>query len=225
MLVHHRCYCQYRLAVEILARTPVSGSAPLADPTVPWKHSGLSHATFFYSIRRRVLAGLGLIFWAQGQYIKKRVLTLFTSTPFSRNCKYGDTRHSLSFTYTETWLEIMYCLTTLAASLALSTLTSAIQVTSPGTSTLWSSGTSAQTISWQSVSTDPTSFSIELVNQVYIIAKHPETWLFTWFIGWLSKQFTSDACSKPNNGIIRHDQLGYRHLSFRYLANRNSLPN
>jgi hypothetical protein len=53
-----------------------------------------------------------------------------------------------------------------ATLLALVSQISAIQVTSPSSSTVWSSGTSGQTVSWQAVSTDPTSFVIQLVNQV-----------------------------------------------------------
>ncbi|CAD6565403.1 MAG: hypothetical protein TREMPRED_001159 [Tremellales sp. Tagirdzhanova-0007] len=59
----------------------------------------------------------------------------------------------------------MYSPTSLIASLILGTLASAIQVTSPSSSTLWSSGTSGQTVSWKAVNTDPDSFVIQLVNQ------------------------------------------------------------
>lgn len=41
----------------------------------------------------------------------------------------------------------------------------AIQVTSPGMSTVWSN-TGSQTISWKAVSTDPDTFVVQLVNQV-----------------------------------------------------------
>ena len=60
----------------------------------------------------------------------------------------------------------MYGFKPLATALALCTLTSAIQVTSPISSTLWSSDTSGQTVSWTAVNTDATSFVIQLVNQV-----------------------------------------------------------
>lgn len=53
-----------------------------------------------------------------------------------------------------------------ATLLSLVSQISAIQVTSPSSSTVWSSGTSGQTVSWEAVSTDPTSFVIQLVNQV-----------------------------------------------------------
>lgn len=51
----------------------------------------------------------------------------------------------------------------LLASLGLS---NAISITSPSKDTVWLSGTSGQTIEWTSVSTDPTTFDIELDNQV-----------------------------------------------------------
>ncbi|RSH93230.1 hypothetical protein EHS25_007584 [Saitozyma podzolica] len=62
-----------------------------------------------------------------------------------------------------------------ATLLALVSQISAIQVTSPSSSTVWSSGTSGQTVSWQSVSTDPTSFVIQLVNQAGFLSNSPVT--------------------------------------------------
>lgn len=44
-------------------------------------------------------------------------------------------------------------------------LSNAVRVTSPTDDSLWQSG-SSQTISWESVSTDPQQFDIQLVNQV-----------------------------------------------------------
>lgn len=44
-------------------------------------------------------------------------------------------------------------------------LGNAVRVTSPTDDSLWQSG-SSQTISWESVSTDPQQFDIQLVNQV-----------------------------------------------------------
>lgn len=52
------------------------------------------------------------------------------------------------------------------ALLALAAIANAIQVTSPDNSTTWSSSSSAQTIQWNPVATDPTSFTVQLVNQV-----------------------------------------------------------
>lgn len=44
----------------------------------------------------------------------------------------------------------------------------AITVQSPSRDTVWQSGVSAQTVSWEAVSTDATSFAIQLVNQVSV---------------------------------------------------------
>lgn len=54
-------------------------------------------------------------------------------------------------------------LTTFAFVAALS---NAIKVESPSKDTVWSSSTNSQTVSWEAVSTDATSFAILLVNQV-----------------------------------------------------------
>ena len=43
---------------------------------------------------------------------------------------------------------------------------SAIKVTSPTDDDVWASGTSGQTVSWEAVNTDATSFAIQLINQV-----------------------------------------------------------
>ncbi|KIR68209.1 hypothetical protein I314_01703 [Cryptococcus bacillisporus CA1873] len=60
----------------------------------------------------------------------------------------------------------------LLASLGLS---NAISITSPSKDTVWLSGTSGQTIEWTSVSTDPTTFDIELDNQSGFLDNAPIT--------------------------------------------------
>ena len=50
-------------------------------------------------------------------------------------------------------------------ALALAACANAITVETPQTGDTWESGNS-QTVEWKAVSTDPTSFSIQLVNQV-----------------------------------------------------------
>lgn len=60
----------------------------------------------------------------------------------------------------------------LLASLGLS---NAISITSPSKDTVWLSGTSGQTIEWTSVSTDPTTFNIELDNQSGFLDNAPIT--------------------------------------------------
>lgn len=49
----------------------------------------------------------------------------------------------------------------------------AIQVTKPALGDFWQSGQSGQTVEWQAVSTDPTSFAIELVNQAGFLQNSP----------------------------------------------------
>ncbi|KAI9638867.1 uncharacterized protein MKK02DRAFT_41894 [Dioszegia hungarica] len=61
------------------------------------------------------------------------------------------------------------------AFLSLLTVAAAIRVTSPSSSTVWASGTSAQTITWEAVSSDPTSFTIQLVNQAGFLSNSPVT--------------------------------------------------
>ncbi|KAK4686052.1 hypothetical protein P7C73_g4086, partial [Tremellales sp. Uapishka_1] len=61
------------------------------------------------------------------------------------------------------------------ALLTLGLSASAISVTSPTNTTVWSSGTSGQTVSWEAVSTDPTSFEIQLVNQAGFLTNSPVT--------------------------------------------------
>lgn len=61
----------------------------------------------------------------------------------------------------------------LAAGLTLLSSASAITVTQPDDDTVWSSGTSSQTIAWEAVSTDPDSFQVQLVNQVSLCALMP----------------------------------------------------
>ena len=87
------------------------------------------------------------------------LLSIFTPSPTILT-------HTRRFTVTRLHSFTMYSPTSLIASLILGTLASAIQVTSPSSSTLWSSGTSGQTVSWKAVNTDPDSFVIQLVNQV-----------------------------------------------------------
>ncbi|WRT69734.1 uncharacterized protein IL334_006725 [Kwoniella shivajii] len=67
----------------------------------------------------------------------------------------------------------MYKLT-LAALSALA-LAGAITVESPDKDTIWQSGTSSQSISWNAVSTDPTSFVVQLVNQAGFLTDSPVT--------------------------------------------------
>ena len=52
------------------------------------------------------------------------------------------------------------------AVLALGAAVNAIKVEMPDKETLWQSGGGAQTVAWEAVSTDATSFAIQLVNQV-----------------------------------------------------------
>jgi hypothetical protein len=54
----------------------------------------------------------------------------------------------------------------LFTALLVATFARAVSVTTPNNNTMWSSGTSGQTVSWEAVSSDPTSFVIQLVNQV-----------------------------------------------------------
>ncbi|WVQ77775.1 hypothetical protein IAR50_007465 [Cryptococcus sp. DSM 104548] len=68
----------------------------------------------------------------------------------------------------------MHATTVLASLLATLAVSNALQVTSPSEDSVWSSGDS-QTIEWDAVSTDPTSFEIQLVysggqNGVTIVA-------------------------------------------------------
>ena len=55
-----------------------------------------------------------------------------------------------------------------AAGLTLLSSASAVKVLSPGDDTIWASGTSSQSITWEAVSTDPESFQVQLVNQVRV---------------------------------------------------------
>jgi hypothetical protein len=57
----------------------------------------------------------------------------------------------------------------LAAGLTLLSSASAVKVTQPTEDSVWSSGTTSQTIAWEAVSTDPDSFQVQLVNQVSTI--------------------------------------------------------
>ena len=51
-------------------------------------------------------------------------------------------------------------------ALGLAAAAQAIKVTSPTDDSIWQSGTSSQTVSWEAVDTDKTSFAILLINQV-----------------------------------------------------------
>ncbi|WWD20348.1 hypothetical protein CI109_104824 [Kwoniella shandongensis] len=68
----------------------------------------------------------------------------------------------------------MYTLTLTSAALAALSLTAAIKVTSPDNNTVWKSGDS-QTVSWEAVSTDATTFAIQLVNQGGFLQDSPVT--------------------------------------------------
>ena len=59
----------------------------------------------------------------------------------------------------------MFTLNTLVVLLSASLIT-AIQVTNPTQQTVWNAAGGAQTLSWKAVSTDATSFVVQLVNQV-----------------------------------------------------------
>lgn len=61
----------------------------------------------------------------------------------------------------------MHAPATLAiAVLSLVSGASAIKVLYPDRNTIWSSGSSSQMIAWEAVSTDPTTFEVQLSNQV-----------------------------------------------------------
>ncbi|WVQ78963.1 hypothetical protein IAT38_001055 [Cryptococcus sp. DSM 104549] len=68
----------------------------------------------------------------------------------------------------------MYSTATITALLASLALTNAIKVTSPDSDTVWKAGDS-QTIEWEAVSTDATSFVVQLVNQAGYLADSPVT--------------------------------------------------
>lgn len=53
------------------------------------------------------------------------------------------------------------------AALTLLSSASAIKVLSPHDGSVWSSGSSSQSITWEAVSTDPETFQVQLVNQVH----------------------------------------------------------
>jgi hypothetical protein len=72
--------------------------------------------------------------------------------------------HSLSLKFARSLAATMLS-SLLTITLTLLASVRAIQVTSPSTTTLQSAGNALQ-LSWQSVSTDPTSFAVVLVNQV-----------------------------------------------------------
>ncbi|ORY34693.1 hypothetical protein BCR39DRAFT_514034 [Naematelia encephala] len=59
------------------------------------------------------------------------------------------------------------------AVLALGSLIQAIQITSPDQTAVWESGTSGQVIEYTPVSTDQSSFAIELVNQKGFLSNSP----------------------------------------------------
>ena len=54
----------------------------------------------------------------------------------------------------------------ITAALTLLSSASAIKVLSPHDASVWSSGSSSQSITWEAVSTDPETFQVQLVNQV-----------------------------------------------------------
>jgi len=51
----------------------------------------------------------------------------------------------------------------------LAAVAQAISVEMPAKDTVWQSGGGAQTVSWEAVSTDATSFAIQLINQVRVV--------------------------------------------------------
>lgn len=83
---------------------------------------------------------------------------------YTIHCSYVHTSNPLS-------LHPRYTHKMIFAFLSLLTVAAAIRVTSPSSSTVWASGTSAQTITWEAVSSDPTSFTIQLVNQVSLLCR------------------------------------------------------
>lgn len=59
----------------------------------------------------------------------------------------------------------------LFTSLLVATFAQAMTVTAPAEGVNWQSGTASQTVSWQAVDTDATSFMIQLVNQVSAVPR------------------------------------------------------
>lgn len=60
-------------------------------------------------------------------------------------------------------------------ALGLAAAAQAIKVTSPTDDSIWQSGTSSQTVSWEAVDTDKTSFAILLINQAGFLTNSPVT--------------------------------------------------
>ena len=60
----------------------------------------------------------------------------------------------------------MRAFSALSAVLSLAATALALTVTSPGQDTTWDASTRSQSISWSSVATDPSNFTISLINMV-----------------------------------------------------------